>query len=119
VVADRGHIELALTCLTDNSVEAIGKRGAVTIRTCNADGTAGDRPAGRYARLEVRDTGSGISTDVLDKIFDPFFTTKPAGRGAGLGMAVVRAIATRSGGRVEVESEPGAGTSVAMLFPAG
>jgi two-component system cell cycle sensor histidine kinase/response regulator CckA len=119
VVADRGHIELALTCLTDNSVEAIGKRGAVTIRTCNADGTAGDRPAGRYARLEVRDTGGGISTDVLDKIFDPFFTTKPAGRGAGLGMAVVRAIATRSGGRVEVESEPGAGTSVAMLFPAG
>jgi two-component system cell cycle sensor histidine kinase/response regulator CckA len=119
VVADRGHIELALTCLTDNSVEAIGKGGAVTIRTCNADGTAGDRPAGRYARLEVRDTGSGISTDVLDKIFDPFFTTKPAGRGAGLGMAVVRAIATRSGGRVEVESEPGAGTSVAMLFPAG
>jgi signal transduction histidine kinase len=119
VVADRGHIELALTCLTDNSVEAIGKRGAVTIRTCNADGTAGARPAGRYARLEVRDTGSGISTDVLDKIFDPFFTTKPAGRGAGLGMAVVRAIATRSGGRVEVESEPGAGTSVAMLFPAG
>jgi len=119
VVADRGHIELALTCLTDNSVEAIGKGGAVTIRTCNADGTAGARPAGRYARLEVRDTGSGISTDVLDKIFDPFFTTKPAGRGAGLGMAVVRAIATRSGGRVEVESEPGAGTSVAMLFPAG
>ena len=118
VVADRGHIELALTCLTDNSVEAIGKGGALTIRTCNADGTAGARPAGRCARLKVRDTGSGISTDVLDKIFAPFFTTKPAGRGAGLGMAVVRAIATRSGGRVEVESEPGAGTSVAMLFPA-
>ena len=118
VVADRGHIELALTCLTDNSVEAIAKGGAVTIRTCNADGTIGARPAGRCARLEVRDTGSGISADVLDKIFDPFFTTKPAGRGAGLGMAVVRAIATRSGGRVEVESEPGAGTSVAMVFPA-
>jgi signal transduction histidine kinase len=118
VVADRGHIELVLTYLTDNAREAMDGGGSVTIRTCNADGPDGVRPAGRCARLEVRDTGSGISTDVLDKIFDPFFTTKPVGRGAGLGMAVVHAVATRSGGRVEVESEPGLGTSVAVVFPA-
>jgi len=118
VVADRGHIELVLTYLTDNSLEAMGDGGAVTIRTCAVDGATVGRPVGRCARLEVRDTGSGISADVLDKIFDPFFTTKPVGRGAGLGMAVVHAIATRCGGRVEVESEPGVGTSVAMVFPA-
>ena len=114
VVADRSHIELVLTYLTENSLEAMGEGGAVTIRTCNVDGAA----IGRCARLEVRDTGSGISAEVLDKIFDPFFTTKPVGRGAGLGMAVVHAIATRCSGRVEVESEPGVGTSVAMVFPA-
>ena len=118
VVADRGHIELVLTCLTDNSLEAMGKGGSVTIKTSNVDGATVGRPAGRCARLEVRDTGSGISADVLDKIFDPFFTTKPVGAGAGLGMAVVHAIATRGGGRVEVESEPGVGTSVAMVYPA-
>jgi signal transduction histidine kinase len=118
VVADRGHIALVLTYLTDNSVEAMGDGGAVTIRTSTVDGAPAGQPVGRCARLEVRDTGSGISADVLDKIFDPFFTTKPVGRGAGLGMAVVHAIATRCGGRVEVESEPGAGTSVAMVFPA-
>jgi len=118
VVADRDHIELVLTYLTENSQEAMGEGGAVTIRTCNVDGATVGRPGGRCARLEVRDTGSGISADVLDKIFDPFFTTKPVGRGAGLGMAVVHAIATRCGGRVEVESEPGVGTSVAMALPA-
>jgi signal transduction histidine kinase len=118
VVADRGHIELVLTYLTDNSLEAMAQGGLVTIKTSNVDGATVGRPAGRCARLEVRDTGSGISADVLDKIFDPFFTTKPVGAGAGLGMAVVHAIATRGGGRVEVESEPGVGTSVAMVFPA-
>ena len=118
VVADRGHIELVLTYLTENSLEAMGDGGAVTIRTCTVDGATVGRAGGRCARLEVRDTGSGISADVLDKIFDPFFTTKLVGRGAGLGMAVVHAIATRCGGRVEVESEPGVGTSVAMIFPA-
>ena len=118
VVADRGHIELVLTYLTENSLEAMGDGGAVTIRTCTVDGATVGRAAGRCARLEVRDTGTGISADVLDKIFDPFFTTKLVGAGAGLGMAVVHAIATRGGGRVEVESEPGVGTSVAMVYPA-
>jgi CheY-like chemotaxis protein len=70
-----------------------------------------------WAVAEVSDTGVGIPPDVLPKIFDAFFTTKPVGLGTGLGLAICSAIAQDIGGRIEVESKPGQGTTFRVLLP--
>lgn len=72
---------------------------------------------GAFAVLRVEDNGSGIPADVMHKIFDPFFTTKPVGQGSGLGLAVTQQIVDGLGGRIEIESTVGVGTSVRVLLP--
>ena len=69
--------------------------------------------------LEIRDTGQGMSPEVKARIFDPFFTTKEIGKGTGLGLSMVQGIVKGHGGRVEVESEPGAGSTFRILLPKG
>jgi two-component system cell cycle sensor histidine kinase/response regulator CckA len=68
--------------------------------------------------VEVQDTGSGISPEVLGRIFDPFFTTKPVGVGTGLGLSICHGIITSLGGEISVESQPGQGTTVRVVLPA-
>lgn len=68
--------------------------------------------------LEVQDTGTGITPELLSRMFDPFFTTKPAGKGSGLGLAITRRIVEQVGGRIEVSTEVGAGTCVRLRLPA-
>lgn len=75
-------------------------------------------PAGRYIKIEFRDTGTGISEDIKDKIFEPFFSTKPVGSGTGLGLSVVHNFVSTNGGRIIVESSLGNGTSFIMYLPA-
>lgn len=117
--ADRGHLELLLANLADNAAEAMPSGGTLAIRTAQALGAAPDGMSGRrYVRLRVADTGSGISPDILGSIFDPFFSTKPPGGSAGLGLTVARAITSRWGGRITLDSAPGTGTTVTVLFPA-
>jgi two-component system sensor histidine kinase RegB len=69
-------------------------------------------------RIEVRDSGSGMSPEVLARAGEPFFTTKGTGQGMGLGLFLARAVLERLGGRLELRSTPGAGTTVVLLLPA-
>ena len=70
-------------------------------------------------RLTIADTGEGMPADVVAHAFDPFFTTKPEGEGTGLGLSVVYGIVERAGGRIEIDSTPGAGTRFTIDAPGG
>jgi PAS domain S-box-containing protein len=109
VEADPAQIGQVLTNLAINARDAMPGGGTLAITVARNDGEA---------VLEVSDTGVGMSDEVRQRIFDPFFTTKPAGKGTGLGLAVVWGIAKEHGGRVEVESAPGHGARFRVALPA-
>ncbi len=105
-----------------NAKQAMPEGGLVLIKAENLVVGAEPRPdesqspRGRYVRIMIKDTGSGISEQNLAKIFDPYFTTKAAG--SGLGLATSYAVVKKHGGRIEVESREGSGTSFFMYLPA-
>ena len=120
VLADRRHIEHLLASLADNARQATADGGRVTIDTASFhnERQGGGLTGHRYARVRIRDTGTGIARDIIDRVFDPFFSGRVGGQHAGLGLAVVHAIMERWGGQADVASSPGAGTTVTLLFPA-
>src|SRR5579863_965715 len=97
-----------------NAADAIDEAGSITIRTRRAKG----RGAELGVIAEVIDEGTGIPRSALRKIFEPFYTTKPPGRGTGLGLSVCYGIVADHGGRMEVESEPGKGSTFRVILPA-
>ncbi|NUM89229.1 MAG: HAD-IC family P-type ATPase [Bdellovibrionales bacterium] len=108
VPCDRSQIEQVLINLVMNAAEAVGRGGKVVVRTAREPGTA---------LLEVRDNGPGIPADVLPRIYDPFFTTKDAGKGVGLGLAVVYGIVEAHGGSIDVASRAGEGATFTVRLP--
>ena len=126
---DAQKIEQVFINLFTNACHAMPKGGTLTVATAvrplTADEvhwTAGDRSGSRFrqsesvAEVTVRDTGTGIDGDQLDKIFDPFFTTKPTGEGTGLGLTVSRKIVDLHGGRLELANAPDGGAVATVLF---
>jgi two-component system cell cycle sensor histidine kinase/response regulator CckA len=109
VLADRAQLEQGVINLAINARDAMPSGGTLAIET----GVAGE-----YVRLAVSDTGVGIEPDVLEHIFEPFYTTKGVGVGTGLGLATVHGIVTQTGGRVEVSSSVGLGSTFTVLLPA-
>jgi two-component system, chemotaxis family, CheB/CheR fusion protein len=122
ILADRNQIFQTLLNLCLNARDAMPNGGTLTLQTSlvnrNAVPSSDEVTAERYVRIDVTDTGEGIDEKVLGRIFEPFFTTKGAGRGTGLGLAVVYGILKHHKGLIQVASKPGAGTSFQIYLPA-
>jgi signal transduction histidine kinase len=118
---DPTQIELVILNLAINARDAMSVGGDLTVETRNV--TLGssrrpdDPPPGDYVMVAVRDTGSGMSPEVLARVFEPFFTTKEVGKGSGLGLSQVFGLAKQSGGGVRIDSTLGQGTSVEVYLP--
>jgi signal transduction histidine kinase/CheY-like chemotaxis protein len=120
-LADPTQLELVVLNLVINARDAMQTDGQITIETANTRVGAPEKPeepaAGEYIMIEVADTGSGMTKEVLAKVFEPFFTTKEIGRGSGLGLSQVLGFAKQSGGGVRIETRLGEGTSVKVYLP--
>ena len=112
VLVDRSQVEQLLLNLAVNARDAMPDGGRLTIRTRLAGGY--DEP---QARLVVEDTGVGITPPALAHIFEPFYTTKDPGKGTGLGLVTVQRIVRTGGGKIDVRSQPGAGTTFTVSLP--
>jgi signal transduction histidine kinase/ActR/RegA family two-component response regulator len=119
VLGDATQIEMALLNLAINARDAMPGKGELTVST-QARQITGDTDLenGEFIELRVRDTGIGMDANVAARAFEPFFTTKAAGQGTGLGLSMVYGVAKQSGGVARIESSPGQGTTVCLLFRA-
>jgi CheY-like chemotaxis protein len=123
VHADAGQMEQVLLNLAVNARDAMHGHGALVLATANVTTSSviahrhGVVSPGEYVVLSVRDTGAGMSTELLDRIFEPFFTTKPVGEGTGLGLATVYGIVKQSGGHLHVASAANEGTTISFYLP--
>lgn len=106
---DRGLLENALINLAINARDAMEQGGRLTFATRRRDDG--------LAEIAVADTGVGMSPEIIERAIEPFFTTKPLGKGSGLGLSQVVGSIEQMGGRVEIESEPGQGTTVRLILP--
>ncbi|WP_135466965.1 hybrid sensor histidine kinase/response regulator [Crenalkalicoccus roseus] len=121
VRADANQLEMALLNLAVNARDAMPMGGSLLIEARDGDAPGVERPEGlprgRFVRLSVADSGTGMDAETLKRATEPFFTTKGPGKGSGLGLSMVHGLAAQSGGRLVIESEPGRGTTVALWLP--
>ncbi|MCL7488256.1 MAG: ATP-binding protein [Desulfobulbaceae bacterium] len=109
IYSDRGQLQQTFLNIINNAIDAIGQDGFIylssQIETENS------------VKVVIRDTGPGISPNVMKHIFDPFFTTKPAGKGTGLGLSITYGLVNKLGGKISVESELGKGSMFTIVLP--
>src|SRR6185503_15039134 len=108
VLGDVGQLQQAVVALATNAIDAMPEGGTLTLRATHS---------GPRVLIQVIDTGIGILPENMTKIFDPFFTTKDIGRGTGLGLAVCYGILSDHGGRLDVRSTVGTGTTFTITLP--
>jgi hypothetical protein len=124
VLADPGQVEQVLVNLAVNARDAMPDGGRLVIETRVVELDRDflqehpDASPGRYVRVTIEDSGSGMDPDVAARAFEPFFSTKRKGEGTGLGLATVYGIVTAAGGLISVYSEPGEGTVLRVHLPA-
>src|SRR5258708_11683233 len=123
VLGDPTRLHQLLMNLCTNAVHAMGQGGTLELRiACETIETplkvrTGELAPGEYVRISVKDTGHGIAPEAIDRIFEPFFTTKPAGRGTGLGLALVHSVVTQPKRFIDVASDLGRGTAFTGASP--
>ncbi len=122
-LADPGDLEAMLVNLATNSRDAMAAAGSgmLTISAALIGSPGSAKPdeasqGGEWIRIDIVDTGIGMDAETLANALEPFFTTKPRGRGTGLGLALAREFAERSGGMLQIESTPGVGTRASLLL---
>ncbi len=108
IMLDPDQMRQVFLNLINNARDAIQGAGAITLATTHDDG---------FVRVKVTDTGKGMTSEQMEKIFLPFYTTKDVGKGTGLGLSISLSIVQAVGGRIEVQSMPGAGSSFAIVLP--
>ena len=109
VYCDAGQIEQVLLALSMNAIDAMPHGGNLWLKSAPLDEST--------IQLTVRDDGMGIPADLLPQLFEPFMTTKEVGKGVGLGLAISKGIVDRHGGKIDVESQPGRGTTFRITLP--
>ncbi len=124
IYADPTQVHQVLMNLCTNAAQAIGDRpGTILISLREVEAGPEERlrcpelKEGRYVVLTVKDTGRGMSAEVMERIFDPFFTTRQVGEGTGMGLAVLHGIVVAHDGAIDVQSEEGRGTVFSVYFP--
>ncbi|MBZ5514696.1 MAG: PAS domain S-box protein [Acidobacteriia bacterium] len=123
VAGDPGQLELAILNLCINARDAMREGGPLSLEASAVTLEPGllppdaQGPPGRYVRVVIRDSGAGMEPEVLQRVFEPFFTTKQAGKGSGLGLAMVYGIVSRHGGFIGVRSQPGRGSEFILHLP--
>jgi two-component system NtrC family sensor kinase len=111
ITTDSAQLQQVFLNIIDNAIDAVGKNGMIEIET-------GHDPArNSEVYVQIRDTGPGIPKELVGKIFDPFFTTKNQNEGTGLGLSISYSIIEKLGGKIEVESVEGKGTTFVIYVP--
>lgn len=122
VYTDAAYLEAALINLINNARDAMPEGGVIRVRARNLEvdrrktGAPVELTPGSYVVIDVTDSGTGMTLDVMARAFDPFFSTKEVGRGTGLGLSMVYGFATEGGGTARIKSAPGKGTTVSLYL---
>ena len=122
ICADPGGLQTAMLNLCANGRDALAQSGVLRIETLNvrideSSAAATWKASGECVGITVRDNGKGMTPQIVARVFDPYFTTKETGKGTGFGLSQVYGFMKQSNGHIDIDSAPGRGTSVTLLFP--